>query len=295
MWCSVCEAFMKMSSLQTEVAVDLNVAVEGLSPVRTRLPTSNRDGVSTKPRPLCIAHSRLQTADESQMSLAVLHLHRRFRKGLHTNHGQVFPFAAAAVTTQHYTERCYWSLLCGAAELLYFPEFERNYIVIRNLKTRAVTRQLPTNVSVSTDSSFSVHTFKDFLRRWRMNSIATCRDTSFGNRMPSDTWDEGSDGIPHSHVLFFFHIYDPTPPPPPQPPFIAHHLRNADFKHLNFYIATKRANVLSFPAASQPHPQDVVVFLRADIFWLSPINVNGRRAGGLRLKTKRRRKSTEGT
>lgn len=93
--------------------------------------------------------------------------------------------------------------------------------------------------------------------------------------MLSDTWDEGSDGIMLSDVLFFLSVF---PPPPPRTPFIAHHLRNADFKHLIFYTATKRANVLSVPAASQPHPSDVVVFLQADIFRPSSINVNGRRA-----------------
>lgn len=66
--------------------------------------------------------------------------------------------------------------------------------------------------------------------------------------MLSDTWDEGSNGIMLSDVLFFLSVT------PPLPPFIAHHLRNADFKHLILYTATKRANVLSFPAASQPHP-----------------------------------------
>lgn len=53
-------------------------------------------------------------------------------------------------------------MLYEAAELVYFPEFERNYIIVRYLKTQAVMRQLPTNVLLSADSSFSVHTFKDF-------------------------------------------------------------------------------------------------------------------------------------
>lgn len=105
---------MKMSS-QTEVAVDLNVAVEGLSPVPKHFPKSNRDGMSTRSRPLCTAHFRLQTADESQMSVAVLHLHRCFRKGLHTYHRQVFLLLLlpllASTTLNNAIDLCYMKLL----------------------------------------------------------------------------------------------------------------------------------------------------------------------------------------
>lgn len=160
-----------------------------------------------------------------------------FKKGLHIYHRQVFLFAAA-VTNQYYTAQCYWSLLYEAAELLYFPEFERNYIIVRNLKKSSGDATTTHDcVGLRRLLILCTHFLKTF-KRWRMNCIASCCDSSveIGCWV---TWDEGSMGL-CSATSCFSPVCDfpQHTHASPKTPFIAPHLRNADFKHLYFSIAT---------------------------------------------------------
>lgn len=161
MWCSVCEALMKMSSLNWGCSRFERGCGGTLTCSNTLPKVQQRRDLHKVTSSL---HRSLQTTDSrwvADVTRCPPPPPMLLKRPPHIPQAG-FPFAAAAaVTSQYYTEQCYWSLLYEAAELLYFPEFERNYIIVRNLKTQAVMRQLPTNVLVSADSSFSVHTFKD--------------------------------------------------------------------------------------------------------------------------------------
>lgn len=236
MWCSVCEALMKMSSLNWGCSRFERGCGGTLTCSNTLPEVQQRRDLHKVTSSL---HRSLQTTDSrwvADVTRCPPPPPMLLKRPPHIPQAG-FPFAAAAaVTSQYYTEQCYWSLLYEAAELLYFPEFERNYIIVRNLKTQAVMRQLPTNVLVSADSSFSVHTFKDVSSddEW-MNSIASCRDSS----VEIGCWVTLGMKVPMglcSATFCFSYLWSPPPPPTSPNPihsssFKKRRLQTFDFLH----------------------------------------------------------------